>query len=470
LLSGVVLVVSALASGGESTWARLQTGIVDPFATGDPDAFYARVSGTGATVVRLSLDWRTVAPASLPSSFSAADPGDPAYAWTSFDLNIRSAVRHGLRPIVDIVGAPKWATARQVRGGPFKPDPGKLAAFAKAAARRYSGSFGNLPHVWYWQLWNEPNLALQLRPQFVGSTLYSAVWYRRMLNAFADAVHGVDSSNVVIAGGTAPFTTRAGTRSSWGPGPLLFLRRMLCLSKTLHPTCKQKAHFDVWAHHPYTSGGPDHHANLADDVSIADLPRMKAVLDAGVRTGQIVSRHKLRFWVTEFSWDTSPPDPNAMPLALQTRWVSEALYKMGQSGVTLVTWFSLNDQPRATPYQSGLYFHDGTAKPTLRAFRFPFVAFRGEDGHIDVWGRTPSGKRGVVAIEQRFGATWKRLGTVTTNAFGIFTGTYTSTDPGRLRAQQTEPARDVSNPFSLVEPPDWPVRPFGEAGPSANQS
>ena len=99
-----------------------------------------------------------------------------------------------------------------------------------------------------------------------------------------------------------------------------------------------------------------------------------------------------------------------MPLALQTRWVSEALYKMSQSGVTLVTWFSLEDQPRASsPYQSGLYFHNGAPKPTLRAFRFPFVAFRDDAGQIDVWGRTPSGKPAMVAIEQRSGATWRLL-------------------------------------------------------------
>jgi len=460
------MVVPALASGDEPTTVRLETGIVDPYATRNPDAFYARLSVTGATVIRLLLDWRTVAPASLPASFSAADPGDPAYTWKDIDIKVRAAVRHGFHPIIDIAGAPTWATARQVRGGPFKPDPAKLAAFAKAAARRYSGRSEHLPRVWYWQLWNEPNVALNLRPQFVGSTLYSPAWYRRMLNAFADAVHGVDPTNVVIAGGTAPFTTRAGERSSWGPGPLLFLRRMLCLSKNLRPTCKQRAHFDVWAHHPYTSGGPNHHANIADDVSIADLPRMKAVLDAGVQTGQIVPRHKLRFWVTEFSWDTDPPDPNAMPLLLQTRWVSEALYRMSQSGVSLVTWFLLKDQPLASsPYQSGLYFHNGSPKPTLRAFRFPFVAFRNDDGQIDVWGRTPSGKPGILAIEQRSGATWKRLGTVKTNSFGVFTGSYPSPDKGRLRARLTNPPGDLSNPFSLIEPPDRPVRPFGEAGP-----
>jgi hypothetical protein len=283
-----------------------------------------------------------------------------------------------------------------------------------------------------------------------------------MLNAFAGAVHEVHADNLVIAGGTAPFTTRAGKRSSWGPGPLLFLRTMLCFSKKLRPTCSQKAHFDIWAHHPYTSGGPNHHANIRDDVSIADLPRMKALLDIGVSTGQIVSRQKLRFWVTEFSWDTNPPDPNAMPLSLQTRWVSEALYRMWTSGVSLVTWFSLADQQHGvSPYQSGLYFGNGIPKSTLRAFRFPFVAYL-KAGVIDVWGRTPSSKRGTVAIEQQSGGAWHRVGTVQTNPFGIFRTSHLPTGQGELRARLIGPLRGVSQPFSLEEPPDAFYRPFGE--------
>jgi hypothetical protein len=445
--------------------AMLQTAILDQpaFAGQGSDAAFSKVGDTGATVARLILDWRTVAPETLPSRFSASDPGDPAYDWKNFDFQVRAAVRHGLRPIVNIAAAPAWATARKVRGGPYKPDPAKLAEITKAAARRYSGNFGTLPRVRYWQLWNEPNLAVDLRPQFVGRTLYSPHWYRRMLNAFADAVHSVHANNLVIAGATAPFTSRAGKQSSWGPGPLLFLRTMLCLSEKLKPTCSQKSHFDIWAHHPYTAGGPTHHANIADDVSIPDLPRMKAVLDAGVWAGHIVSRERVRFWVTEFSWDTNPPDPNAMPLALQTRWVSEALYRMWTSGVSLVTWFSLEDQPLATSrYQSGLYFRNGRPKPTLRAFRFPFVAFAGARA-TEIWGRAPSSKPGTVAIEQQFGRAWKRLGTMKTNAYGIFSGRYASSGKGPLRARLIGPSADVSQPFSLAEPPDRSYRPFGEA-------
>jgi hypothetical protein len=442
----------------------LRTAIVDQpaFAGQQSNAAFSKVADTGATFVRLVLDWRAVAPGTLRVGFSTSQPGSPIYDWKNFDFQVRAARRHGLRPIVDIAGAPAWATERKVPGGLHKPDPVRLAEFAKAAALRYSGSFKGLPRVRYWQLWNEPNLAINLRPQFVGTALYSPHWYRRMLNAFADAVHAVHTDNFVIAGGTAPFTTRAGKESSWGPGPLPFLRAMLCLSKKLQPTCSQEARFDIWAHHPYTSGGPSHHANNRNDVSIPDLPRMKAVLDVGVRTGHIVSREKLRFWVTEFSWDTNPPDPNAMPLALQTRWVSEALYRMWTSGVSLVTWFSLEDQPQGTsPYQSGLYFRNGRPKPSLRAFRFPFVAYLKADV-IGVWGRTPSSRRGTVAIEQQFGRAWQRVGTVKTNAFGIFRKSYLSTGEGQLRARLIGPPGDVSQPFSLEKPPDEFYRPFGE--------
>jgi hypothetical protein len=467
LLAGLIAAasVSVPFSRGGSEPSALQTAIVDSVAFGGPDSAYAwnEVPGTGATFVRLILDWRVVAPESLPTVFDASDPGDAAYSWGGFDEQVRAAADKGLQVIVDITDAPLWARPLIVRGGPYKPDPVALAQFAKAAATRYGGRFDNLPRVRYWQLLNEPNLAENLRPQFVGKVLYSPTWYRKMLNAFADAVHSVHSDNSVIAGGTAPFTTRAGKPSSWGPGPLLFLRDVLCLSKQLKPTCRQRARFDIWAHHPYTSGGPRHHANNPDDVSLADLPRMKAVLDAGVATGHIVSRQKVRFWVTEFSWDTNPPDPNAVPIALETRWVSEALYTMWKAGVSLVTWYSLNDKPLATSYyQSGLYFLNGKPKPSLRAFRFPFVAYPDATG-IDVWGRTPSSRPGTVAVEQKFGGAWEQLGRMKTNAFGIFVAHFGSKAKGPLRARLVGSVSDVSQPYSLTEPPDHFYRPFGES-------
>ena len=465
MVAGVLALVQYSDAATTIAPGSIQTAIVDETALSGPDSAqaFARIHDTGATVVRLVLDWRSVAPASPTAAFRAGDPGDAQYNWTNFDQQVTEAAKQGLEPIVDVFGAPPWATARASVGGAYKPNPQKLALFAKAAAERYSGTYQGLPRARYWQLWNEPNLAWQLRPQFIGKTLESPVVYRGMLNAFSDAVHAVHADNSVIAGGTAPFTTRAGKPSSWGPGPLLFMRTLLCLSKKLTPTCHQRAKFDIWGHDPYTAGGPSHHAGIADDVSLGDLPRMRAVLDAGVRAGNVVSRQKVRFWVTEFSWDTNPPDPNAMPLALQTRWISEGLYTMWKAGVSLLTWYLIKDQPvSSSPYQSGLYFVSGKPKPSLRSFRFPFVAFKTASG-IDVWGRTPWSKAGTVIVEQQSGGGWARLGIVKTNANGIFLTHYASKRSGPLRARLAGSDPDVSVPFSLTEPPDKSFRPFGEA-------
>ncbi len=128
------------------------------------------------------------------------------------------------------------------------------------------------------------------------------------------------------------------------------MRELLCMSAGdhPHPTCAKTIHFDIWAHHPYTSGGPTHKALNPDDVSIGDLPEMKRLLDAAVKAGHVVSRQRIRFWVTEFSWDSQPGDPKGVPAGLHARWVSEGLYRMWQSGVSLVIWFNLRDDPFVT--------------------------------------------------------------------------------------------------------------------------
>ena len=147
-----------------------------------------------------------------------------------------------------------------------------------------------------------------------------------------------------------------------------------------------------------------HHAYLHDDVSLGDLGKMRSVLDAAVRAGHI-SGGTPGFWVTEFSWDSAPPDPSGVPQSLLRRWVPEALYTMWANGVSLVTWFGIQDEPLTTSYyQSGLYTrgsHDaaGRKKSFFQGFRFPVVALPRDHG-VYVWGRTPAGVAGVVAVSR----------------------------------------------------------------------
>ena len=294
------------------------------------------------------------------------------------DATLEAAAAAHVTPILDVSGIPRWAYAKRPKSGSAgTPKAAALGDFAHALATRYDGTNG-LPAEHVFQVWNEPNLSLDLGP-------VSASAYRGMVNAFADAVHGVDSSNLVVAGALDPFGHPKGKKQKWySVAPLAYMRSLLCLSKGSHPhsTCHNAVHFDAWSHHPYTFGGPFGHATHPDDVELGDLPRMRAVLKAGVRLHHVVSAHPVKFWVTEFGWDSSPPRPHAAPMGLASRWTAESLHQMWISGVSLVTWFDLQDRRSPSPYQSGLYFHSSSLekarpKPLRTAFRFPFVAYLG---------------------------------------------------------------------------------------------
>jgi hypothetical protein len=429
------------------------TAVVDSaFLGADAEAAFERTRSAGASATRIVLVWSSVAP-NEPSD--PADPSDSAYRWGDDDRAVRLAVQNGLEPILDIVDAPPWARP----SGTPTPDPVAFGQFAKAAATRYSGSYGGLPRVRYWQAWNEPNLSIYLKPQWKGTTPFSPGWYRTMVNQFAEAVKSVRMDNLVIAGGTAPF---GGNDVS----PLRFMRDLLCLSSDLEPTCTEKVHFDIWAHHPYTSGGPTHHAAAPDDVSLGDLPEMRRVLLAGAKTGSIVSTQPVQFWVTEFSWDTDPPDPKAVPIDLQARWVAEALYRMWKADVSLVAWFMLRDEPiNQSFFQSGLFFGDTTLeaarpKPAFTAFRFPTVGIPLLRGFL-VWGRSPEGSAARVIIQQSFKGGWNRLAVVRPDQFGVFQKTFLRRATGSVRAQLAGlPDRTIA--FGLRPVPDRIYNPFGK--------
>jgi hypothetical protein len=481
-VSFIALLTLSAVSGARATGTRANA-VLPPFSTGLTDfgvspsgynAFLARARAAGATEIRTSINWAATAGDTAPPASEQANPSFSGYDWADSDRRIGNIVRHGLVPVVQIQSAPSWGELPVPARASYSPpggtniDPAAYGRFATAAARRYDGEAPDLPAVRYWDAWNEPNISLFFGPQFVGGQPYSPTHYRAMVNAFAAGVKSVSPANLVIAGETAPF--RDNTQdvqkvdSDWGP--LSFMRKLLCLSDKLTSTCKTSVRFDIWAHHPYTSGGPLHHAALPNDVSIADLPKMKATLDAAYAAGHIRSAHgHPAFWVGEFGWDSNPPDPQGAPMALLTRWVSEGLYRMWLAGVTEVTWLQLSDQPlRTSFYQGGLYFGGAAvasakAKPILRAFQFPFVAYPHGGGAL-VWGRSPSGAVKRVAIEQDVNGHWRQISLVTPAANGVFRATVKLDGSGDVRARLA--GGPASLGYSLTEPPDEFFNPFGE--------
>ncbi|MFL5955201.1 MAG: hypothetical protein ACJ76I_13950 [Gaiellaceae bacterium] len=464
----VASVVAVTTAQSSVPMRPLITGLVQPTAfpldPSDRPAAYRRIAQAGGTVVRIGLSWRATA-SHRPAK--ATNPDDPAYDWTAFDADLSAAVGAGLIPIVSINDTPSWARSAP-SGENFQPNVASFGSFASAAATRYDGRHRGVPRIKDWQAWIEPNVNSFLAPQYDSQNKpVSPEYYRLMVNAFAASVHAARPDNLVVAGGLSPFTVQVGdTRTV---GPLRFMRMMLCLSSGPHPkpTCHRPVHFDVWSHHPYTTGNAQHHAVNPDDVSLGDLPKMKKLLDAAQAAGDLVSSHPIRFWVTEFSWDTDPPDPHAVPVALQARWTAEALYTMWSAGIDLVIWLQLRDEPYPqSPNQGGLYFRGASfardrPKPTLTAFRFPFVAYLDKTG-VRLWGRTPTSTAGTVTIEHRVGSgsPWRHFVTLHANRFGIFGATVASALSPKESVRVRAPG-SASLAFSLTEPPDHPYHPFG---------
>ena len=431
---------------------------------------FDRVERTGSKAIRIWLDWKGVAP-SEPTN--AADPADPAYVWTHIDLEVTAARARGLRVIFTIREAPSWAERPAGgRQGSNNPDAGQFGLFVRAAALRYQGQ------VFDWEIWNEPNLSYFFVPQRDGAGASVApTLYRDLVNAAAASLRAVDARNRVVAGALAPFGAPDGHM------PLDFMRRLLCMSrgKSPRPVCSNRVAFDVWSTHPYTQGGPEHDAYWPDDVSLGDLGEMRRLLNAAVRAGNVDHTKPVGFWVTEFSWETRPPDPLGIPTARHARWTSEALYRMWRSGVSLVTWWLLRDRPfPVRAEQSGLFYcgapttaddstcwngsvvGDVAKGRTIRALRFPFVAFP-RDGRLFVWGRTPSSEAARVVIQVRYGSRWRTVARLGANQRGIFTRTLrVSASRRQIRARA---AGDTSVPFRAARTRDIPLsHPFGCGG------
>jgi hypothetical protein len=441
-----------------------------------PDVF-AQVRQSGAAMVRLGAYWDVVAPAQKPASWQPENPADPHYDWAYLDQGVTEAVRAGLTPVLVVDGAPAWAQRCTAPPGVqasklCNPDPAALEVFARTVATRYSGHFGGLPRVQYFQGLNEPNLSLFFFPQFEGDHPVSPDLYRHLINSFYAGIKSVDPSNLVLAGGLGPIAV-----PKWTIGPLRFARLLLCMqgSKNPHPTsgdCEGGVHFDIFDIHPYTTGGPTHEGGV-NDVELGDLEDLQKLLEAADRAGRIQgSLPRTELWSTEFSWDSKPPDPGGLPMKILCRWTAEALYRSWRAGMTHFFWYSIKDDPSdphrafSETLQSGLFFRGATVaqdqpKQVLYAFKFPFVAYPKGKG-LSFWGRTPTSQRGAVQIQLWEGGKWRTAHVARANKSGIFQGVlhnrYGRDKRGLARALYKDHA---AVPFSMRPVPDFRQPPFG---------
>ena len=450
------LALAALGSAGaDATTRGLRLGLADAtFTNGDAavrEEWLGRARDAGADLVLLGVDWSAIAPRAPAPGFDAADAADPSYDWSALDAAVRSAVAQGLAPVLDVQVAPAWAegpgrpSVEVAPPGTWKPSPAALGDFAAALATRYDGAFpdptgsggGPLPRVRWFQVWAEQNLSLQLNPIWDGKRLVSPDHYRRMLNAAYAAIHAASPGARVIVGGLAPYGDAV-----VGQGrvpPVWFWRALLCLrGPRLKPRrCPEPARFDVAAHNPI-SWKPWRNAFSPLDASMPDFGRLQRIVRRAVATRRALPARPKPFWATEFWWDSSPPDPDGVPVGRQARFLGESFYELWRQGVGAAIWWYLRDQaPGAAGFaatqQSGLLYRDGVAKPAYREFGFPFVARR-ERGRVVLWGKAPA--PGPVALERRRRRGWASLARAVAGPNRVFVVRVAAAGALRARARQ----------------------------------
>ena len=468
LLLTAALTVGAAASASAS--ATMQVGIADDGVTQRVPSLAPTVipqwAGTGVDVARVLAIWSYVAPqpqaAVQPAGFDASNPDDPQYSWGTLDQTIDLLVANGIKPVVAITGwGPVWGSTVPAERNPrYKPDPQKFAQFATAVARRYGS------RVDTYIVWNEPNVAFWLQPQFncVGKscTPASPAIYRNILKAARPAILAADPGATVLAGALAPRGSTPAGRN-YQMRPLLWLRSLGCVDSKLRKdrrsaSCKgfTPATADGIAYHPHnelrdpTQGYPN-----ADDAGIADIPRLLKTVDAVQQTGGLINgagaSRKFNLYFTEFGYQTNPPDPYlGVTLAQQNAWLQESDYlAWRQPRVKMLIQYLWRDDPVGNKgqgakayagWQSGLYFYDGRAKPSRVSFPNPlWVDLPKGRRTATIWGQVRRGGAAQVTVQRKLAgkSTYTTIKTLTTNAQGFFAFTTTVNAKASFRYSYT---------------------------------
>jgi hypothetical protein len=313
-----------------------------------------------------------------------------------------------------------------------------------------------------WSLWNEPNQAGWLSPQWENGRAASPALYRKLYQSGYQGLvatgHRVDN-DIILMGETAPLGVDDKTAKS-PMRPKQFIRELFAGNSG------GGLQANGYAHHPYTKNvSPLVRDPNPDSVTMANINELGDLLDQeAAQTGQIPSG--LPLYMTEYGFETNPPDPfSGVAPDLQAKYNTLGEYLSylnpriaSQAQFLLVDVPPVKGKPKSSKshwftYQSGLFYRNGQAKPAAYAYQLPFVvapiAVDPTTGALTshLWGMLrfmPTGQASSVLLQ------WKPKD----NSTGWLTvGDPVATDPtrGYFEADRTAPVPEDGIPG----PGDW---------------
>ena len=271
-------------------------------STVDADRELDAVAKTGASWLRVLIDWNLVEP--MPGAFD----------WGYVDYWVNGAVSRGLRVLGVIAYTPDWARkpGTDYTGPPV--DPAVFASFAKKVVERYGDRASS------WEIWNEPNV-----PWFFGYTDNRAAAYTQLLKAAYPAIKAAQPNSTVVSAGLSPALEPE-------MAPPTFVNGMYASGA--------KGYFDAMAMHPYvfpTGLAVDPHNGWSD------VERVHQIMTDNQDGAK-------KIWMTEIGAATTASHPAGVSQLEQTREITDVLWKASQSGFSGPAFiYSIRDNNTANP-------------------------------------------------------------------------------------------------------------------------
>ena len=181
------------------------------------------------------------------------------------------------------------------------------------------------------------------------------------------------------------------------------------LARRLHPSAwpAPRAHLDVYAHHPYpvyAGDTPFSGGCTCKTITMASLDRLIALVGRAFPSARI--------WLTEYAYQTNPPDPFGVSWANQARYIGEAARRVYLAPkVDLLIHYLYRDEPDLARFQSGLETISGKVKPARAATMLPLAEVSRHGSRVALWGQVRPGRGSQRYVLQRFaGGRWHAVG------------------------------------------------------------
>ncbi|MCE7948921.1 MAG: hypothetical protein DYG88_15980 [Chloroflexi bacterium CFX4] len=207
---------------------------------------------------------------------------DPIDAWAKYDTIVDLAEQYGVQILGRLGTPPAWSQPEGVQGTFAPPtDLQDFVNYAVAVAERYKG------RVTHFQIWNEPNLAIEWGNQPVDPERYTELLCRTY-----HALKAVDPQIIVVSGALAPTIDLSGYNLS----SFVFLERMYAAGA--------KDCFDVLGAQGYgLFSGPTDQRLRITTINFAHVVWLRDMLVAHEDAAKPI-------WVGEMAWNPVPNDPN----------------------------------------------------------------------------------------------------------------------------------------------------------------